>query len=117
MFDGANGLNQSPINIVTKNAIFKPVLFHEPIKIHYDDCNQIKNTGHSFQICITEQTDSRKIFIFFIKRKSLKLNFIDVSGGPVRQKHKFLQMHMHWGLTDERGSEHSVDEKFYSAEV
>lgn len=26
-------------------------------------------------------------------------------------------MHMHWGANDEKGSEHSVDGNYYSAEV
>ena len=38
-------------------------------------------------------------------------------GGPTNKKHKFLQMHMHWGADDTKGSEHSIDGKFQSAEV
>jgi hypothetical protein len=45
------------------------------------------------------------------------LSFKVVKGGPTRQIHKFLQMHMHWGTDDTKGSEHSINGKFYSAEV
>ena len=42
---------------------------------------------------------------------------LDVKVGPTSRLHKFLQMHMHWGVDDSKGSEHSVDGEYYSAEV
>ena len=38
-------------------------------------------------------------------------------GGPVSNSYNFLQFHMHWGDSIERGSEHLVDGHPYAAEV
>jgi hypothetical protein len=40
-----------------------------------------------------------------------------VRGGPTNHVHSFLQFHMHWGDCLERGSEHLIDNKAYSAEL
>ena len=42
---------------------------------------------------------------------------LEVIGGPVKEEHKFLQFHMHWGPDTSVGSEHLVDGKSYAAEV
>lgn len=47
----------------------------------------------------------------------LKLFVSEVSGGPVSNFYSFLQFHMHWGDSIERGSEHLVDGHPYAAEV
>jgi hypothetical protein len=44
-------------------------------------------------------------------------NLSTVSGGPVNHRFSFLQFHMHWGDNMDRGSEHLIDGKAYSAEV
>lgn len=40
-----------------------------------------------------------------------------VSGGPVQNEYNFLQFHMHWGDFLDKGSEHLIDNRPYSAEV
>ena len=41
-----------------------------------------------------------------------------ISGGPLGDKTYVLDhFHFHWGSSDERGSEHTVDGKQYAAEV
>ena len=40
-----------------------------------------------------------------------------VSGGPSHSEFSFLQFHMHWGDTIEKGSEHLINGKPYAAEV
>ena len=45
------------------------------------------------------------------------MNILEVIGGPVKEEHKFLQFHMHWGPDTSVGSEHLVDGKSYAAEV
>jgi carbonic anhydrase len=45
------------------------------------------------------------------------LYILEVIGGPVKEEHKFLQFHMHWGPDTSVGSEHLVDGKSYAAEV
>ncbi len=44
-------------------------------------------------------------------------NYKAIIGGPLDQQHKFLQFHMHWSKTDDKGSEHLVDGKSYAAEL
>lgn len=40
-----------------------------------------------------------------------------ISGGPLENHYRLKQFHFHWGATDERGSEHTVDGRAYPAEV
>lgn len=48
----------------------------------------------------------------------MKIIFVKaVAGGPTHNEHNFLQFHMHWGDTSERGSEHLIDGKAFSAEL
>ena len=45
------------------------------------------------------------------------LQFVELSGGPLSCKYRLKQFHLHWGSTDARGSEHTIDGKEYSSEV
>lgn len=101
IFEGARGKHQSPINIESSLAKYEPSLNTFPLSISYDDdsCFQIKNTGHTFQV------------------DGFQKNASTVSGGPVQNEYNFLQFHMHWGDSLERGSEHLLDGKPYSAEI
>lgn len=100
-YPDAKGLYQSPINIHTESCVYDARLEAHPLQIKYssDSCSQIKNTGHTFQV------DARKD------------NASVVIGGPVNEEYSFLQFHMHWGDTFEKGSEHLVDDTPYSAEL
>ncbi|XP_045844390.1 carbonic anhydrase 5A, mitochondrial isoform X3 [Meles meles] len=40
-----------------------------------------------------------------------------ISGGPLENHYRLKQFHFHWGATDERGSEHTVDGRAYPAEL
>lgn len=64
MFPDAKGLNQSPIAINSHQAKYHHSLTTNPIEIWYDDCTQIKNTGHSFQIFFNEDSGSCKLLFF-----------------------------------------------------
>ena len=100
-FPNAKGMYQSPINIQTDSCVFDARLETHPLCINYSNnsCFQIKNTGHTFQV------DAQN------KNSSI------VTGGPVNEDYRFLQFHMHWGDTFEKGSEHLVDDMPYAAEV
>ena len=41
----------------------------------------------------------------------------ELSGGPLSHKYRLEQFHLHWGATDDRGSEHTIDGCRYAAEV
>lgn len=122
-FVGARGRHQSPINIETQLAVYDPSLAAKPLVIDYDhhSCSQIKNTGFTFQVDSHPTNLSSmhlRITWYRISEAKLKYDCIKaVSGGPVNHQYNFLQFHMHWGDNLERGSEHLLDNKAYSAEV
>ena len=53
----------------------------------------------------------------YINSHVLNNRWVEVKGGPTKHDYNFLQFHMHWGETCERGSEHLIDGEAYSAEV
>lgn len=44
-------------------------------------------------------------------------NFFKVSGGGLEGTYTTVQFHLHWGKTKNEGSEHTMDNKAYPAEV
>lgn len=88
----ANGPRQSPINIVSKEAMFDPSL--KPLKLKYNpnDAMSILNNGHSFQVDFVDDTDSSIL-----------------TGGPITGTYRLRQFHCHWGGSNERGSEHTIN--------
>lgn len=94
------GSRQSPINICCEDSVYDPSL--PPLKVAYDaaSCKHVWNTGYFFQV---EFDDSAK--------------GSGVSGGPLRNQYRLRQLHFHWGAGDECGSEHTVDEGVYPAEL
>lgn len=99
-FPEAKGSCQSPINIVTSQAEYDPKLNEKPLKMSYspetDIC--ICNTGASVKI------DCGKDSI--------------LTGGPLGDNvYKLIQFHLHWGSSDDKGAEHTIDGKVYSAEL
>ncbi|NWX88624.1 CAH5B anhydrase, partial [Nothoprocta pentlandii] len=94
------GTRQSPINIQWRDSVYDPFL--KPLKISYDPstCLHIWNNGYSFLVEFDDSTD-----------KSI------IMGGPLENQYRLKQFHFHWGAINEWGSEHTVDSKFYPAEV
>lgn len=43
--------------------------------------------------------------------------FLVIVGGPLENQYRLKQFHFHWGAINDWGSEHTVDSKFYPAEV
>uniref|UniRef100_A0A665VLF5 Carbonic anhydrase n=3 Tax=Echeneis naucrates TaxID=173247 RepID=A0A665VLF5_ECHNA len=91
-FPVADGPRQSPINIVPREAQYDPSL--KPLMLKYDPANTkgILNNGHSFQVDFIDDTDSSTL-----------------TRGPITGTYRLRQFHFHWGASDERGSEHTVD--------
>lgn len=42
---------------------------------------------------------------------------INITGGPLSYKYQFQEIHMHYGLHDQFGSEHSINGYAFPAEV
>ncbi|XP_056148656.1 carbonic anhydrase [Lampris incognitus] len=92
----ANGPRQSPINIVPAEAQYDSSL--KALKVRYDPKNSgnILNNGHSFQVDFVDDGDTSTL-----------------TGGPIAGTYRLKQFHFHWGASNDRGSEHTVNgEKF-----
>ena len=55
------------------------------------------------------QTYATQPFLYFF--------ILELSGGPLTEKYKFGQFHLHWGAQDSEGSEHRQNGKMFPAEV
>uniref|UniRef100_A0A3P8X7V4 Carbonic anhydrase n=1 Tax=Esox lucius TaxID=8010 RepID=A0A3P8X7V4_ESOLU len=96
----ANGHRQSPIDILSSHTTFELDLKHLKLKYNPADSIDILNNGHSFQVVYVDDTDSSTL-----------------TGGPVTGTYRLKQFHFHWGSTDDKGSEHTVDGKHFPAEL
>lgn len=56
------------------------------------------------------------LFFFFNIMNKL-INFGYIAGGPLSYRYRFHEMHIHYGLHDQFGSEHSVEGYTFPAEV
>ncbi|CAL1536055.1 unnamed protein product [Lymnaea stagnalis] len=96
------GLLQSPINIVTKDAVY-----HH--KLQYININNYSITdGVKMKL---ENKDGHTAEVV-LKGKS-----IYIQEGSLPDVYKLEQFHFHWGAEDGRGSEHSIDGKFSPMEL
>ncbi|KAM8838715.1 carbonic anhydrase [Synchiropus picturatus] len=88
----ANGARQSPINIVPNEAQYDRSL--KALKLKYDPSNStgILNNGHSFQVDFVDDADTSTL-----------------TGGPISGTYRLRQFHFHWGASDAKGSEHTVN--------
>ncbi|KAK3578468.1 hypothetical protein CHS0354_038560 [Potamilus streckersoni] len=93
------GTRQSPVNIVSKESIHDASLATNPITISYRaETNMVvKNSGHSIQ------ADASQESVIF--------------GGPLSGKYRLQQFHLHWGTTDDVGSEHTINGTSCSGEL
>uniref|UniRef100_A0A8C3W725 Carbonic anhydrase n=1 Tax=Catagonus wagneri TaxID=51154 RepID=A0A8C3W725_9CETA len=94
------GTRQSPINIRWRDSVYDPRL--QPLRVSYDAaaCLHAWNTGYLFQVELDDSSDRSGI-----------------SGGPLENHYRLRQFHFHWGAANEWGSEHTVDEHVYPAEL
>lgn len=93
------GFRQSPVALVTEKALLSTTC--EPFEfINYDvppSAMTVTNSGHSAQV-------------------NMAIN-ASVSGGKLPGEYIFSQLHFHWGATNTRGSEHTVDGVRFPAEL
>lgn len=94
------GTRQSPINIRCGDSVYDPRL--QPLRISYaaESCVCVRNTGYFFQVEFDDSAEGSGI-----------------SGGPLENHYRLRQFHFHWGAADTRGSEHTVDDRVYPAEL
>ncbi|CAM5108938.1 unnamed protein product, partial [Natator depressus] len=77
-----------------------PSLGHLKITWNLSTCKEIVNVGHSFHVNF-EDKDNQSV----------------VTSGPLTGNYRLHQFHFHWGQTEDHGSEHTVDEAKYAAEL
>lgn len=99
-FPNAKGSHQSPINMSTAQAQKDPSL--KPLNISYDPAKakSIFNNGQSFNVEYDDSDDSSGL-----------------TGGSLSAPHRLNHFHLHWGSSDDHGSEHTVDGVSYAAEL
>ncbi|CAG9762234.1 unnamed protein product [Ceutorhynchus assimilis] len=94
------GRRQSPVNLEPNKLLFDPNLRELHIDKHRVSGN-ILNTGHSVIFTVHNDTHSH----------------INVSGGPLSYRYQFQEIHIHYGLHDQFGSEHSINGYAFPAEL
>nr|XP_055162240.1 carbonic anhydrase 5A, mitochondrial isoform X1 [Nyctereutes procyonoides] len=94
------GTRQSPINIRWRDSVYDPRL--KPLQVSYAaaSCLHVWNTGYFFQVEFDDSTEGSGI-----------------SGGPLENHYRLKQFHFHWGAVNAWGSEHTVDDRAYPAEL
>ncbi|CAG0896944.1 unnamed protein product [Cyprideis torosa] len=98
-FPAACGTKQSPIDIDSGRG--EELTDVAPLSYHYreDACGAITNTGVGWKLLTGGDNPG------------------EVEGGPLPSRYRLEQIHMHWGGTEQEGSEHTVDGKAYPGEV
>jgi len=60
------------------------------------------NTGHDIRLMLDESSGSQHV---------------NITGGPLSYHYRVAELVLHFGSTDSRGSEHTIDELQFPAEV
>lgn len=134
-FEKCNGKSQSPIDIVTRDVSYDPSL--PDIKVQgYDLSGQseltLQNNGHTCklvglfsshlttlkELCVTvEHINEKCVWLLFCPLVQLQLpNTMRIVEG-FDQIYLAAQLHFHWGNTEVPGSEHTIDNVHFPAEV
>ncbi|XP_052213016.1 carbonic anhydrase 2-like [Dreissena polymorpha] len=96
------GTHQSPIDLQTRDAVVDPTHLSPIVFYGYDRVSNLnytlENNGHTVQIGLNEKT-------------------MMISGGGLSDTYIAEQFHFHWGAVDERGSEHSLNGRYFPMEM
>jgi len=98
-----SGSRQSPINIDTSTTKYGAGLSAEWNLVNYDN-----NTGGNFT---GSNAGGHTLKVSF------DANYYKVSGGGLTGTYTTVQFHLHWGSTNTRGSEHTLDGHQFPAEI
>lgn len=100
-FPLANGVRQSPVNITTKTTRASTTLSQKPLRWKYipENTKCLINPGYCWRVDINGKGS-------------------ELTGGPLNDDIYIVeQFHCHWGCSDGRGSEHTVDGQAFSGEL
>lgn len=105
-YPACGGNKQSPINIETDKVIvdkkLKPFIFDGLKSIDHLRL-LLENNGHTAKVTVGSNNPKDSI--------------ISVLGGPLHVPYIVEQFHFHWGSRDGRGSEHSINGRFFPMEM
>ncbi|XP_036344049.1 carbonic anhydrase-related protein 10-like [Rhagoletis pomonella] len=100
------GRRQSPVNLEPQRLLFDPNL--RPLHIDkHRISGLISNTGHSVIFTAGNET---------VANYDGMQTPVNISGGPLSYRYRFHEIHIHYGLHDQFGSEHSVEGYTFPAE-
>ncbi|KAI8504564.1 Phospholipase A2 crotoxin acid subunit CA [Branchiostoma belcheri] len=117
------GTTQSPVNIDTVDPLVvycDAHLLSHPLTLqnYRPGCaRRIVNDGHTFKIEMRQEHESLFTSLPGQITGDRKEDVPKISGGPLHEDYKLLQIHAHWGGKDDQGSEHTVDGQVYQGEV
>ncbi|XP_028838837.1 carbonic anhydrase 4-like [Denticeps clupeoides] len=98
LFPTCGGQSQSPINIVTRRVQYDPTL--TPFVFEgYDTVSSITVQKHENNVHFVLPPE------------------VGVQGGGLSGRYKATQLHLHWGIDGQPGSEHRVDGEQYAMEL
>ncbi|XP_073828404.1 carbonic anhydrase-related protein B [Musca autumnalis] len=101
------GRRQSPVNLEPQRLLFDPNL--RPLHVDkHRISGLITNTGHS--VIFTAGNDT-------VANYDGMQTPVNITGGPLSYRYRFHEIHIHFGLHDQFGSEHSVDGYTFPAEI
>jgi len=96
---------QSPINIDSESCVYEEdlesiALIETKDEANKDlECFEIINNGHTVKISLK---DMKEVFIV---------------GGDLGDLYRVAQFHFHWGASNDKGSEHAIDQHKYPLEM
>ncbi|CAH1270571.1 CA2 [Branchiostoma lanceolatum] len=117
------GTTQSPVNIDTVDPLVvycDAYLLSHPLTLHNyrPGCaRRMVNDGHTFKIEMRQERQESQSSLPGHITGDRMTNVPKISGGPLYEEYKLLQIHAHWGATDRDGSEHTVDGEVFQGEV
>ncbi|XP_063366412.1 carbonic anhydrase-related protein 10-like [Cydia amplana] len=94
------GRRQSPVNIEPDKLLFDPWLRDIQFDKHKVS-GVLQNTGQSL--------------VFRVEKDSK--HQVNISGGPLSYRYQFEEIYFHYGLEDNRGSEHQIDHHTFPGEI
>ncbi|XP_021697212.1 carbonic anhydrase-related protein 10 [Aedes aegypti] len=101
------GRRQSPVNLEPQRLLFDPNLRTLHIDKHRIS-GSIANTGHSVIFTVNNET---------APSSGILQVPVNLTGGPLSYRYRFHEIHVHYGLHDQFGSEHSVEGYTFPAEI
>ncbi|XP_059156674.1 carbonic anhydrase-related protein-like [Physella acuta] len=110
----ASGSNQSPIDLISNDALFDKTLAEKPLKFNYSTSREteVLNNGYTLVVFPRPKQVDSGLRIESIGRSVL-------SGGPLRDgsEYELSEIRFHWGKDCDRGSEHLVNHKAFPMEI